>query len=96
MHKIAWYLLIALWLGLSGPTSAAFQRPANDCGQRLQQKFYPIARRYRQLVQQQIDLPPLEPSGPCPRESQTSGRLVPRSAALSTDAAFPLLMRLQV
>jgi hypothetical protein len=97
MPTIVWYLLIALWLGISGPNPAALHRPVNDCGQRVQRKFYPIARRYRQLVQQQIDLPPLEPTCPCPLARRPAAALVPPVATLAPGTALDhLLMRIQV
>jgi len=95
MHKIAWYLLILLYLGLNGPRPATLDRPGSDSGQRVQSKAYPISLRYRQLIQQQIDLPPTELSRPCPQQGQPSARLVPRGADLSPDVAL-LLMRMQV
>jgi len=95
MHKIGWYLLIALCLGLGGPRPTVVHRPAFDWGQRVQPKVYSISLRYRQLLQQQIDLPPMEPSRTCPMERQPAAQFVPRGAPLSPDADF-LLMRIQV
>ena len=97
MRKIALYLLIALALGLSTPRPAMAHRPGKKCGWRIQRKVCPVSLRYRQQIQQEIQLPPVELSGTCPQQGQPSAGLVlPASPVFADFVLCHFLMRMQV